>query len=91
MRADGKRRRCVGNKGSAIVGNAGTAELALLPEWGNTATRLIRVRVPVGQVFYEGAAAAQGDLLGQGNQIWLPRIESSWFVYVRLYRNEARS
>lgn len=58
------------------------ASLALLPEWGNTATRLIRVRVPVGRVFYEGAAAPQGALPGLGNQIWLPQIDPSWYVYV---------
>jgi len=54
-------------------------DLALNPEWGNTATSVTKVTVPKGTVIYEGTAAPQGNLLGGGNQIYIPEVNASWF------------
>jgi len=62
-------------------------DLALVPEWGNTATYVTKVTVPKGTVIYEGFAAPQtmnggaGMLMGGGNQIYIPeaRFNPSWF------------
>lgn len=62
-------------------------DLALKPEWGNTATQVTKVTVPKGTVIYEGSAASQsinggaGTLLGGGNQVYIPKgaLNSSWF------------
>lgn len=53
-------------------------DLALAPEWGNTATQVTRINVPAGTTIYEGAASAQGGLVGGGNQVFIPRVEPSW-------------
>ncbi len=55
-------------------------DLALRPEWGNTAVQVIEIRVPAGTKIYEGAAAGQGDLLGGGNQVFIPAVDPSWVV-----------
>ena len=60
-------------------------DLALNPEWGNTAEYVTEVVVPKGTVIYEGGAASQtinggaGQLLGGGNQIYIPEVNASWF------------
>ena len=64
-------------------------DLALLPEWGNTAERLTEVVVPKGTIVYEGTAAPQnildskgniiGTLSGGGNQIYIPEVKEWWF------------
>jgi filamentous hemagglutinin len=54
---------------------------ALNPIWGNPATNVVKIEVPVGTKFYEGIAAQQGGLVGGGNQVVFPkdfRIDSSW-------------
>jgi len=38
-------------------------DLALKPEWGNTATQVTKIHVPAGTTLYEGFAEAQGKLL----------------------------
>ena len=53
-------------------------DLALEQNWGNTATTVIRAQVPAGTRIYEGAAAAQRGLVGGGNQIYIPKVDSSW-------------
>ena len=58
---------------------------ALNPAWGNLATDVSTIRVPAGTTIYEGAAAAQpltggGSLLGGGNQVFIPRVDSAWLV-----------
>ena len=55
-------------------------DLALRPEWGNTATQVTRINVPAGTAIYEGAAAAQGGLVGGGSQVFIPRVNPSWVV-----------
>jgi len=32
------------------------------------------------QTIYEGAAAAQGGLVGGGNQVYIPKVDPSWVV-----------
>ena len=56
-------------------------DLALDPKWGNTATDVTEVTVPKGTTIYEGSAAPQGNLVGGGNQVYIPReeLDSSWF------------
>nr|WP_246286234.1 RHS repeat-associated core domain-containing protein [Microbacterium pseudoresistens] len=53
---------------------------ALDPAWGNQAVSWVKVRVPAGTTFYEGAAASQGGLVGGGNQVFVPRVDPSWVV-----------
>ena len=53
-------------------------DLALEQNWGNTATTVIRAQVPAGTRIYEGASAAQRGLVGGGNQIYIPKVDSSW-------------
>jgi hypothetical protein len=53
---------------------------ALDQNWGNTATSVITAQVPAGTTIYEGAAAAQRGLVGGGNQIYIPKVDSSWIV-----------
>ena len=60
-------------------------DLALNPDWGNIATQVTKVVVPKGTTIYEGTAAPQvinggaGELLGGGNQIYIPEVDASWF------------
>jgi hypothetical protein len=60
-------------------------DLALNPEWGNTAQYVIEVKVPARTVIYEGTAASQtinggaGLLLGGGNQVYVPEVNPAWF------------
>lgn len=60
-------------------------DLALNPSWNNTATYVTKVIVPKGTIIYEGAAAPQiinggaGQLIGGGNQVFIPEVDSSWF------------
>ena len=61
-------------------------DLALNPDWGNSAQYVTKVVVPQGTVIYEGTAASQtinggaGMLLGGGNQVYIPNVEESWFI-----------
>lgn len=55
-------------------------DLALNPAWGNTATQVVKIKVPAGTKLYEGIAAPQGGLLGGGNQIYIPRVDPSWII-----------
>jgi RHS repeat-associated protein len=53
---------------------------ALKPQWGNTATRVAKIRVPAGTTIYEGVAAAQGGLVGGGSQVFIPNVNPAWLV-----------
>ena len=55
-------------------------DLALNPAWGNTASQTVRIDVPAGTTVFEGAAAAQGWLVGGGNQVVIPRVDPNWIV-----------
>jgi len=56
-------------------------DLALKPEWGNTATQITTVKVPAGQTIYLGPAAPQGGAqIGGGCQVFIPRVDPSWVV-----------
>jgi Flp pilus assembly pilin Flp len=55
-------------------------DLALDPAWGNTATQVTTIKVPKGTTIFEGAAERQGNLLGGGNQIVIPKVDPSWIV-----------
>jgi hypothetical protein len=46
---------------------------ALDQNWGNTATRVIEMKVPAGTKLFEGAAGSQRGLVGGGNQIYFDR------------------
>ncbi len=60
-------------------------DLALDPMWNNSCEYVTKVIVPKGTVIYEGTAASQsinggvGQLLGGGNQIYIPEVYGSWF------------
>jgi hypothetical protein len=53
---------------------------ALLPAYGNTAEKVTSITVPKGTVFYEGIVGPQGNLVGGGNQIFIPRelLKAEW-------------
>ena len=53
---------------------------ALLPKWGNTAEGVSVIRVPKGTTIFEGFAAQQGNLVGGGNQVFLPKVKAKWFL-----------
>jgi len=50
-----------------------TIDSALDPSWGNTAEKVSSITIPKGTTFYEGAVAPQGNLIGGGNQIYIPK------------------
>lgn len=54
---------------------------ALHPQWGNTAINIVKIEVPRGVTYFQGAAASQGGLVGGGNQVLFPlgfKIDPSW-------------
>ncbi len=51
---------------------------AILPEWGNPATNVVKITVPAGTRIYQGIAAPQGGLLGGGIQVYIPQVEPQW-------------
>ncbi|MEQ3695553.1 MAG: RHS repeat-associated core domain-containing protein [Pseudomonadales bacterium] len=55
---------------------------ALNPQWGNTANNVVSIKVPKGTQIFEGAAAPQptgvGQILGGGNQVYIPRVNPKW-------------
>lgn len=53
---------------------------ALLHKWGNTAEKVAVIRLPARTTFYEGFAAPQGNLLGGGNQVFVPIVKPEWVV-----------
>lgn len=59
-------------------------DLALNPEWGNTASIVSQVNVPAGTAIYEGFAAQQnitgGILSGGGSQIYIPEVDATWWI-----------
>ena len=53
----------------------------LNPQWGNTATSVVKIEVSIGTKYFEGVAAPQGGLVGGGNQVLFPKdfkIDPSW-------------
>ena len=57
-----------------------TIDLALNPQWGNTATKIARIQVPAGTTIFEGTAATQGGLLGGGNQVFIRNVDPAWIL-----------
>ena len=55
-----------------------TIDSALLPSYGNTATKVVHIRVPAGEVVHEGVAARQQGWLGGGTQFVLPKVLKDW-------------
>lgn len=54
---------------------------ALNSAWGNPATSVVKIEVPPGVTIYQGQAAAQGGLVGGGNQVIFPKnvtINPDW-------------
>ena len=54
---------------------------ALLPQWGNTATNMVKIEIPAGTTYFTGAAAPQGGLVGGGSQVVFSpgfRVDPSW-------------
>ena len=55
---------------------------ALAPQWENTATKVVSMRVPKGATIYEGAAASQstgvGQIIGGGSQVYIPKVNPKW-------------
>ena len=57
-----------------------TMDSALDQKWGNTATNVFTIKVPKGMTIYQGAATAQGGLVGGGSQVYIQEVNSSWLV-----------
>jgi hypothetical protein len=55
-------------------------DLAIKSQWGNAANQVAEIRVPAGVTVYEGVAAAQGGLVGGGNQVFIPAVQAEWLV-----------
>jgi len=55
-------------------------DLALLPEWGNTAEEVATILVPKGTIIYEGFAAPQAGLIGGGSQVFIPIVNPAWLI-----------
>ena len=57
-----------------------TIDSALDPAWGNTAENVSSITIPKGTKFYEGAVAPQGNLVGGGSQIYIPKknLNPNW-------------
>ncbi len=55
-------------------------DLALLPEWGNTAEEVATILVPKGTIVYEGFAAPQAGLIGGGSQVFIPTVSPAWLI-----------
>jgi hypothetical protein len=55
-------------------------DLAILPAWGNSATRVTTIRVPSGTLIFEGCAAGQGGLVGGGSQVVIPNVNPAWII-----------
>jgi hypothetical protein len=55
-------------------------DLALNPDWGNTAQNIVTIKVPAGTNIYEGFAAPQGRLLGGGSQAYIPKVNPAWVI-----------
>jgi len=54
---------------------------ALLPQWGNTATNVVKIEIPAGTTYFTGTAASQGGLVGGGSQVVFPtgfKVNPSW-------------
>jgi hypothetical protein len=52
----------------------------LLPQWGNTAESVSTIIVPKGTTIFDGFAAPQGDLMGGGSQVYIPKVDPLWLV-----------
>jgi len=46
---------------------------ALDQSWGNSATKVVQMEVPVGTRLFEGSAASQRGLVGGGNQVYFDK------------------
>jgi len=58
---------------------------ALLPSFGNEATKVVHIRVPAGETVFEGFTAPQVEdpgvnLLGGGRQIVIDNVKPEWEV-----------
>ena len=62
-----------------------TIDAALLPSFGNAATKVVHIRVPAGETIFEGFAAEQAEdpgvfLLGGGRQVVIDNVSPDWEV-----------
>jgi hypothetical protein len=57
---------------------------AILAEWGNSAEKVVQIKVPKGTKIYEGTAAPQSNgtesFLGGGAQIYIPNVKPEWIA-----------
>jgi hypothetical protein len=66
-------------------------DAAILPEFRNSAVKWVEMKIPPGTKIYDGTASSQylqskgsnwtvGQLLGGGNQVYIPRVDKSWIT-----------
>jgi hypothetical protein len=53
---------------------------ALNQDWGNRATKVVKIEIPVGEKIFIGPAASQGYLVGGAEQVYVPRVDPRWEV-----------
>lgn len=53
---------------------------ALNSVWGNIGANVATIHVPAGTMIFEGAAAAQGGLVGGGSQVFIPMVNPLWLI-----------
>lgn len=82
-RVVGKRNNPTGSFWTAIEPKGplqSVIDLGLDQNWGNTATGLVRARIPAGTTIFEGSAASQRGLVGGGSQVYVPKVDQSWIL-----------
>ena len=47
---------------------------------GNSAEKVVKIRVPSGTRVFEGISAPQGGLLGGGSQVYLQDVNPAWII-----------
>jgi hypothetical protein len=66
------------NAGSLTAGVPLDARQYLALPAGNTAEKVVTIRVPAGTIIYDGQAAGVRGMVGGGNQIYIPQVDPAW-------------
>lgn len=57
---------------------------AILPEWGNDATKIVTIQIPSGTTIFQGFAAPQSNelmsLIGGGSQVYIENVNPNWIL-----------
>jgi RHS repeat-associated protein len=57
---------------------------ALLPVWGNNATKTVTATIPAGTTVYVGPSAQQGTMVSSGAiQVYIPNVNPAWIFNIK--------